>query len=253
MEISGLPVVVTGGGSGLGAGTARAFAAVGARVAVFDVNRAGAEAVAAEIGGIAAACDVADEASAAAAFAAARAAHGPCAVLVNCAGVATATLLLGPDGPIPLAEIERIIRINLLGTINMMRLAAAEMAIRDPDHEGERGVIVNTASVSAYDGAVGQTAYAASKGGVAALVLPAARELARNGIRVLAIAPGLFETPMAMSMPDRVRGRIADTLMFPKRLGTPADYARLAIHMVENVLLNGEVVRLDSAMRMPPR
>lgn len=253
MQINGLAALVTGGGSGLGAATARHLASLGARVALADINQAAAETVAADIGGIGLACDVADAASGEAAFAAARAAHGPVRILVNCAGIGTAGRILGREGPLSLQAFERVIRINLIGSFNMLRLAAAEMAETDALEENERGVIVNTASIAAYEGQVGQPAYAASKGGVVGMTLPAARELARVGVRVVTIAPGLFLTPMVEGLPPDVQASLGAGIPFPPRLGRPSEYAALVAHIVENRFLNGEVIRLDGALRMPPR
>src|ERR1700733_7789891 len=228
MQIKHLAAVVTGGGSGLGAATAAHLAALGAKVAVVDINQAAAEAQAAHITAALSAdtaasciglgCDVADAASAEAAFAAARAAHGTVRMLVNCAGIGTAGRIVGRDGPLKLEAFERVIRVNLIGSFNMLRLAAAEMSEADPLEEGERGVIVNTASIAAYEGQVGQPAYAASKGGVIALTLPAARELARVGVRVMTIAPGLFHTPMVDGLPPEVQQSLAASVPYPPRL-----------------------------------
>ncbi len=253
MDVRGQAAVVTGGGSGLGAATAIRLTEAGARVAVLDVNMGAAQAVAAETGGLAIACDVSDPDSAAAALAKASAAHGPARILVNCAGIGTAKRILGRDGPMPLGDFERVIRVNLIGSFNMMRLASADMAQFEPLGDGERGVIVSTASVAAFEGQVGQAAYSASKGGVAALTLPAARELAQFGIRVLAIAPGLFLTPMLKSLPEEVQVSLGQSIPFPKRLGKPEEFAALVLHCVENLSLNGEVIRLDGALRLPPR
>lgn len=253
MDVKGTPAIVTGGASGLGAGTARALAAAGARVAVFDMNIEGAQQIADEIGGLAVQCDVSDEASAEAAVAAARDAHGAAGICVNCAGIATGQRIVGRDGPMALEDFARVIRVNLIGTFNVLRLAAADMASREANADGERGVIVNTASVAAYEGQIGQAAYSASKGGIVGLTLPAAREFARTGVRVLAIAPGLFATPMLLGMPQAVQDSLAATLPFPSRFGTPAEYASLVLHMIDNPILNGEVVRLDSAIRLAPR
>ena len=253
MDIGGIGAIVTGGASGLGAATARALAAAGAKVACLDLDGDGAGAVAAEFGGLGLQCDVADADSAVAAIAAAREAHGPCGIAVSCAGIAPAKRIAGRDGPMKLEDFERVIRVNLVGTFNIMRLAAAEMAGREPNQDGERGVIVNTASIAAFEGQIGQSAYAASKGGVAALTLPAAREFASLGIRVLAIAPGLFATPLLLNMPPEVRESLAATLPFPKRFGDPAEFAALVLHMAANAVMNGEVVRLDNALRMSPR
>jgi NAD(P)-dependent dehydrogenase (short-subunit alcohol dehydrogenase family) len=253
MDVKGQAAVVTGGGSGLGAATAIRLAEAGARVAVLDVNMGAAQAVAAKTGGLAIACDVSDADSAAAALAKASLAHGPARILVNCAGIGTAKRILGRDGPMPLGDFERVIRVNLIGSFNMMRLASADMAKLEPLGDGERGVIVSTASVAAFEGQVGQAAYSASKGGVAALTLPAAREFAQFGIRVLAIAPGLFLTPMLKSLPEEVQTSLGQSIPFPKRLGKPEEFAALVLHCVENLSLNGEVIRLDGALRLPPR
>lgn len=253
MDIKGHAALVTGGGSGLGAATAAALARAGAKVAVLDVNMNGAREVAAKIGGLAVHCDVADADAAAAAVAQAREAHGAARVLVNCAGVATAQRIVGRDGPMPLGDFERVIKINLIGTFNLMRLAAADMGTLEPLADGERGVIVSTASVAAFEGQIGQSAYAASKGAVAALTLPAAREFAQIGVRVLAIAPGIFGTPMLRGLPEEAQKSLAASVPFPKALGDPDQFADLVLHMVQNRYLNGEVVRIDGALRMGPR
>lgn len=253
MNAYGHAAVVTGGGSGLGAATASRLAGAGCRVAVLDINRDAAAASAARFGGIGVACDVADAASAEAALTEARAAHGVERILVNCAGVGVAGRIVGRDGPMRLDAFERVIRINLIGTFNMLRLSAAGMSTLEPLEEGERGVIVNTASIAAYEGQVGQAAYAASKGGVASLTLPAARELARAGVRVVTIAPGLFHTPMVEGLPPEVQETLAAGIPYPPRLGEPAEFAALVAHIVANRFLNGEVIRLDGALRMPPR
>ena len=253
MNIEGKAALVTGGGSGLGAGTARALAAKGAKVAVLDINLDNARAVAAEIGGLALACNVADGASAEQAVAAAEAAHGPAMILVNCAGIAPASRVVGRDGPHDLDLFRRVIEVNLLGSFNMIRLMAAHASNLAPEPTGERGVIVSTASVAAYDGQIGQAAYSASKGGVVGMTLPIARELARFGIRACTIAPGIFGTPMLAAMPQEVQDSLAAAVPFPSRLGTPEDYARLAIHIIENEMLNGETIRLDGAIRLAPK
>jgi len=253
MKLAGVSAIVTGGGSGLGRATAEAFAAEGARVAVFDRNAAAAEAVAATVGGVAIAGDVADSAAAEAALAQATAAHGVPRVLVNCAGVGTAKRVVGRDGPQPLAEFEAVIRVNLIGSFNMIRLFAAAASKLAPLDGGERGVIVSTASVAAYEGQIGQAAYSASKGGVAAMTLPIARELAQFGVRVNAIAPGLFLTPMLLDLPPAAQDSLGRAVPFPARLGDPGEYAALAVHIVENAYLNGETIRLDGALRLPPR
>ena len=253
MELAGQAAVITGGGSGLGAATAEALAKSGARVSLVDRNETAAKATAARIGGLGIGCDVTDAASAEAAFATARAAHGPVRILVNCAGIADAGRIVGRDGPLPLAAFAKVINVNLIGTFNMLRLAAAEMGALDPGADGERGVIINTASVAAYEGQVGQAAYAASKAGVVGLTIQAARELARSGIRVVTIAPGLIDTPMFDGLPGEVKTSLAASVPFPARLGLPADYAALALHIMTNRYLNGETIRLDGALRMAPR
>ncbi len=253
MDVNGQAAIVTGGGSGLGAATAAALAAAGARVAVLDRNGAAAEAVAGRIGGHAGMVDVTDPAGAEAALAAAEAALGPPRLLVNCAGIGNAGRILGRDGPLALDAFAQVIAVNLIGTFNMLRLVAARMSTLDPGPDGERGVIVNTASVAAYEGQVGQAAYAASKAGVVGLTLPAARELARAGIRVMTIAPGLIETPMFNGLPDEVRAGLAASVPFPARLGRPEEYAALVLHIAANRFLNGETIRLDGALRMAPR
>ena len=243
---------MTGGASGLGAETVRVLARAGAKVAVADLNLERARAVADEVGGFAIQCDVSDAASAEAAIAAARERHGPARILVNCAGIAPAKRIVGREGAMPLDDFAKVIQVNLVGTFNMLRLAAAEMSKLEPIGE-ERGVIISTASVAAYEGQIGQAAYSASKGGVAALTLPAARELAQFGVRVLAIAPGIFLTPMLAAMPEDVQKSLGASVPFPKRLGQPTEFAALVRHMIENPYLNGEVIRLDGALRMPPR
>ncbi len=253
MELKGQAAIVTGGASGLGAATARALAAAGAKVAVFDINEAGAASVAKDIGGVGVACDVASADGAKAGIEKAKAAHGAARILVNCAGVGPAKRIVGRDGPMPLEDFERVIRINLIGTFNMMRLVAADMQTVAPFADGERGVIVSTASVAAFEGQIGQAAYASSKGGVAALTMPAARELSQFGIRVLAIAPGIFATPMLTALPQETQDSLGASVPFPKRLGRPSEYAALVLHCVHNGYLNGEVIRLDGALRMAPR
>lgn len=257
---SGVAAVVTGGASGLGAATTRALAAAGTKVAVLDLNaKRGAE-VAAEVGGVFCECDVTNDDSAAAAFAAARAAHGQERVLVNCAGIAIGKRTAWRDRESgitqahDLASFAKVVTVNLVGTFNMIAKSAAGMlalAPVGPDHE--RGVIINTASVAARDGQMGQAAYAASKGGVASLTLPVARDLARDGIRVVTIMPGLFETPMFDGLPTDVRDALAATVPFPSRLGNPSEYASLARHICENSMLNGECIRLDGAIRLSPK
>jgi NAD(P)-dependent dehydrogenase (short-subunit alcohol dehydrogenase family) len=253
MDIAGHAAIVTGGASGLGAATARMLAEAGAKVAIFDVNHKAAAEVAIDVNGIAVTCDVTDSAATEKAFAKAAADHGTARILINCAGVGPAKRIVGREGPMPLEDFARVVSINLVGTFNAMRLAAAAMQSVSPMQDGERGVIVCTASVAAYDGQIGQAAYAASKGGVVGLVLPAAREFAQFGIRVNAIAPGIFSTPMLHALPEAAQQSLAAAVPFPKLLGTPPQYAALVRHMIENRYLNGEVVRLDGALRMAPR
>jgi NAD(P)-dependent dehydrogenase (short-subunit alcohol dehydrogenase family) len=253
MQIQNHAALVTGSGSGLGAATARALAAAGAKVAVLDINEAAAKAVAAEIGGLAVACNVADAASAEKAVATARAAHGAARILINCAGIGPAARIVGREGPMALDAFRQVIEINLIGSFNLMRLAAADMIALDKLTDGERGVIISTASVAAYEGQIGQAAYAASKGGIVALTMPAAREFARSGIRVNTIAPGLFATPLLLGMPQNVQDSLAASVPFPSRFGTPQEYAKLALHIIDNAMLNGETIRLDGALRMAPK
>jgi NAD(P)-dependent dehydrogenase (short-subunit alcohol dehydrogenase family) len=253
MDIKGHAAVVTGGASGLGAATAQELARAGAKVACLDINLDGARAVADKIGGIAVHCDVTSAEQAEAALAQAREKHGVARILMNCAGVAPARRIVGRDGPMPLAEFERAIQINLVGTFNMMRLVAADMQSLSPLADGERGVIISTASVAAFEGQIGQAAYAASKGGVAALILPAAREFAQFGIRANGIAPGIFHTPMLLGLPEEAQRSLAAAVPFPKLLGRPEQFAALVRHIIENTYINGEVIRLDGALRMAPR
>src|SRR5215813_1193624 len=253
MDINGQAAIVTGAASGLGAATARALAAAGAKVAVLDVNEQAALKVANTIGALVAPCDAASSEDVAAALKSAASVHGPARILVNCAGIGPAKRIVGRDGPAPLSEFERVIRVNLIGTYNCLRLAAASMLGLEPLADGERGVIISTASVAAFEGQIGQAAYSASKGGVAALTVPAARELAQFGIRVNAIAPGIFATPMLSALPDEVQAGLAASVPFPKLLGRPEQFAGLVLHCVRNTYLNGEVIRLDGALRMAPR
>jgi len=254
MQIQGQAALVTGGGSGLGEATARELARLGAKVAVLDVNLANAERVAADIGGIACACDITNTESLQAAIAQAAAAHGPARMLMNIAGVGAAKRLIAKDGsPAPLEDFAKVVNINLIGTYNVARLFAAECAKQAPLEDGERGVMVFTASVAAFDGQVGQQAYSASKGGVVGMTLPMARDLAQHGIRVCTIAPGLFATPLMKTLPEAVQASLAASIPFPQRLGKPEEFAQLAAHIVTNTHLNGEVIRLDGALRMAPR
>jgi NAD(P)-dependent dehydrogenase (short-subunit alcohol dehydrogenase family) len=252
MEIAGKVFLVTGAGSGLGAATARALAVAGAKVVLADVNREAGESLAAELGASArfVETDVADEASAVNAVNLAISTFGGLHGLINCAGVAPAEKVVGRDGPHKLESFARTININLVGTFNMIRLAAEAMMKGEPDAGGERGVIVNTASVAAFEGQLGQAAYAASKGGIVALTLPVARELARSGIRCVTIAPGIMETPMLLGMAPEVQESLGRMVPFPSRMGRPAEFAALVRHIAENSYLNGEVIRLDGAIRM---
>ena len=251
MNLKGASAFVTGGGSGLGAATAKALAAKGAKVTVFDLNKDGAEAVAKEIGGIAATGDVTSEADAKAAFEKADA-NGPLRVLINCAGIGNAITTVNKNGPFPLDAFTKIINVNLIGSFNMLRLAAERMSKTDPVDQ-ERGVIVNTASVAAFDGQVGQAAYSASKGGIVGMTLPIARDLARFGIRVNTIAPGLFLTPLMKGLSEEAQRSLGAQVPFPPRLGDPSEYGMLAVHICENPMMNGETIRLDGAIRMAPR
>lgn len=254
MEIKDCVALITGGASGLGAATARALGARGARLAILDLSGDAGEALARELGNgsIFVRTDVTDSAAVSAAVEQA-ARLGPLRILVNCAGIATAGKVLGREGPLPLEPFARTISINLIGTFNCIRLAAAAIVANEPDSEGERGVIINTASVAAFDGQIGQAAYSASKAGVAGMTLPVARELAQSGIRVVTIAPGIFETPMLAGLPEKARQSLGQQVPFPSRLGRPEEYAALAVHIVENRMLNGETIRLDGALRMGPR
>ena len=253
MNITGHAAIVTGGASGLGAATAEMLAQAGAKVACLDVNADGARAVAAKFGGLGIKCDVTSPEEAAAALAEARGKHGVARILINCAGIGPAKRIVGRDGAQSLDEFTRVINVNLIGTFNVMRLVAADMQKVEPLADGERGVIISTASVAAFEGQIGQAAYASSKGGVAALTLPAAREFAQFGIRVNAIAPGIFHTPMLFALPEEAQKSLAASVPFPKLLGRPDQFASLVRHIIENSYLNGEVIRLDGALRMAPR
>jgi NAD(P)-dependent dehydrogenase (short-subunit alcohol dehydrogenase family) len=254
MNIQGQAALVTGGASGLGEATARELARMGAKVAVLDVNMEQAEKVAAEIGGVACQCDITSADSMAAAIAKASAKHGPARILMNIAGIGTAKRIVQKDGsPAPLEEFARVVNINLIGTYNASRLFAAECARLPPLEDNERGVMLFTASVAAFDGQVGQQAYSASKGGLVGMTLPMARDLAQHGIRVCTIAPGLFATPLMRQLPEPVQQSLAASIPFPQRLGKPEEFAQLACHIVTNTHLNGEVIRLDGALRMAPR
>lgn len=254
MNIQGHAALVTGGGSGLGEATARELARLGAKVAVLDLNLENAQRVAADIGGVAVPCNVSDEASMQAAIETAAAAHGPARILMQIAGIGSAKRVVGKDGnAAPLADFARVINVNLIGTYNAARLFAAACAKLEPMDDGERGVMVFTASVAAFDGQVGQQAYSASKAGVVGMTLPMARDLAQHGIRVCTIAPGLFATPLMKELPEPVQESLAKSIPFPNRLGKPEEFAQLAAHIVSNGHLNGEVIRLDGALRMAPR
>jgi NAD(P)-dependent dehydrogenase (short-subunit alcohol dehydrogenase family) len=253
MEITGQTAIISGGASGLGRATAKALAAAGVKITILDVNEAAAAEAVRETGAFAIKADVTDAGSIGAALTAARERHGPARIAVNCAGVGTAGRIVGRDGPLPLEAFRRVIEINLIGSFNVMRLAAAEMIALDPLEDGERGIIISTASVAAYEGQIGQAAYSASKGGIVSLTLPAARELARYGVRVVAIAPGIFATPMVEGLPPTVQESLAASVPFPHRLGRPDEYADLVLHLCRNPMINGEVIRLDGALRMAPR
>jgi NAD(P)-dependent dehydrogenase (short-subunit alcohol dehydrogenase family) len=249
MRIEGASALVAGGASGLGAATARRLSAAGAQVTVADVDAERGRATATEVGGRFVQTDVTDPTQVEAAVASA----GELRVSVCCAGIGHAEKVAGRRGPHGLDGFERVIRVNLIGTFNVLRLAAAAMLANDPGEQGERGVCVNTASIAAYDGQIGQIAYSASKGGIVGLTLPAARDLAQSGVRVCAIAPGLFDTPLLAGLPEEAREALGGQVPFPARLGNPDEFAALAQHIVENPMLNGEVIRLDGALRMPPR
>jgi len=254
MKIEGQAALVTGGGSGLGEATARELARLGAKVAVLDVNLEHAQKVAADIGGVAIQCDVTSAEGMQSAIAQAAAAHGPARILMQIAGIGAAKRVIGKDGnAAPLEDFIKVVNVNLIGTYNAARLFAAACAKLDPMEDGERGAMVFTASVAAFDGQVGQQAYSASKGGVVGMTLPMARDLAQHGIRVCTIAPGLFATPLMRTLPEPVQASLAASIPFPQRLGKPSEFAELACHIVTNGHLNGEVIRLDGALRMAPR
>lgn len=254
MEMNNQAAIITGGASGMGAATARMLASRGAKVALLDLNIDSAQNIANEIGGIAIKCDVTDANSVEQAIAQAQNIHGPARICINCAGVVHSRRMVNREGPMPLEEYQRVLNINVSGTFNVMRLAAAAMMPLEPlGDSGERGVIINTASIAAYDGQIGQTAYSASKGAIVGMTLPAARELASFGIRVMTIAPGLVDTPMFDKIPEEARKSLAEMVPFPKRLAHPSEYAMLAQQIIENTMLNGEVIRLDGAIRMQPK
>lgn len=252
MQIEGKVFIVTGGASGLGEGTARMLAAHGGKVVIADMQADKGQAVATAIGGAFVRCDVSSESDGQAVVAQA-VSLGKLMGLVNCAGIAPAERMVGKNGPHSLATFTKTVMVNLVGSFNMIRLAADAMCKNEPESTGERGVLISTASVAAYDGQIGQAAYSASKGGVVGMTLPIARDLARNGIRNMTIAPGIFGTPMLFGMPQEVQDALAASVPFPSRLGTPEDYAKLVKHIIENEMLNGEVIRLDGAIRLAPR
>tara|TARA_E500000318_G_scaffold107026_1_gene115750 strand:- start:1097 stop:1858 length:762 start_codon:yes stop_codon:yes gene_type:complete len=253
MQVKGSIAIVTGAASGLGAATAEVLANAGAKLAVFDLNEDGAKATAQKLGGVGFGVDVSNAASVETAVAEMVKTMGRPSILVNCAGILQGERIVGREGPADLDAFSRVISVNLIGTFNMMRVAATAMSGNEPGPSGERGVVINTASIAAYEGQIGQAAYAASKGGVASMTLPAARELARHGIRVVSIAPGMFGTPMVTALPDEMQEALASNIPFPKRLGDPAEYGRLALHICENQMINGETIRIDGAVRLEPK
>lgn len=253
MDLQGKPVIISGGASGLGAATARLLALAGAKVTIIDLQNALAENLAKEIKGIAISCDVTDDKGIGEAIEKAEAIQGVARILVNCAGIGNVSRIVKKEGPMPLKDFEKIVRVNLIGTFNLMRLVAARMISAGIIADGERGVIISTASVAAYEGQIGQAAYAASKGGVVSLTLPAAREFSQFGIRVNAIAPGLFSTPLVEGLSDEARKSLESAIPFPKRLGLAEEFAKLVKHIIENVYINGEVIRIDGSLRMQPK
>ena len=253
MKLQQVSAIVTGGASGLGAATAKALAAAGAKVAILDMNFYLAQKLAEEIGGIAIECNVADEVSGKNAVNLVKEKNGAAKILVSCAGIGTSARIVGKNGPMSLNDFSKVINVNLTGSFNMMRLAAAEMIMAEQSDDGERGVIISTASVAAYEGQIGQAAYAASKGGIVSLTLPAAREFAQFGIRVNAIAPGLFLTPLLEGLSDEAKQSLAAAIPYPKRLGAADEFANLVLHIIDNSYINGEVIRIDGALRMQPK
>ena len=253
MIIAGQAALITGGGGGLGAATARMLASAGARVAILDNNMDAATSIAKEIGGIAIECDVANETSGANAVEKARSEHGSARILVNCAGIAPAEKIVGKDGAMPLDNFRKVIEVNLVGSFNLMRLAASDMINLPTLDDNERGIIISTASVAAFEGQLGQAAYSASKGGVHSLTIVGAREFSRYGVRVNTIAPGLFGTPMLLSMPQGIQDSLAASIPFPSRFGTPEEYAKLVVSIIDNVMINGETIRLDGGIRLQPK
>ncbi|MBX2832075.1 MAG: SDR family oxidoreductase [Rhodospirillales bacterium] len=253
MQIKGSIAIVTGAASGLGAATAEVLANAGAKIAAFDLNEDGAKATGEKLGGAGFGVDVSNATSVENAVAEVVKTIESPSILVNCAGILQGERIVGRDGPADLEAFARVINVNLIGTFNMMRVVANAMSKNDPAESGERGVIVNTASIAAYEGQIGQAAYSASKGGVAAMTLPAARELSRHGIRVASIAPGMFGTPMVTALSEEMQEALASNIPFPKRLGDPAEYGRLAMHICENQMINGETIRIDGAVRLEPK
>lgn len=252
--LKNIPCIVTGGASGMGAATASYLAAQGAKVALFDMNLDRAEVLAKELKGIALQCDVSSAESAERAVQEAKEIHGPARILINCAGIAPGKRIVGKDGVMPLSDFKRVIDINLIGSFNVLRLVAADLVEVDAiDETGEKGVIINTASVAAFEGQIGQAAYSASKGGIVGMTLACARDLARFGIRVMTIAPGIMQTPMMSAMSQSVQDSLAEQMPFPARLGKPEEFAELALHIIQNQYLNGETIRLDAAIRMQPK
>ena len=252
MEIKGCIALVTGGASGLGEATARELVGGGAKVSILDLDEGGGEKLSSELGEAVIFCktDVTDERSVQEAVKKTVEAFGTIHVAVNCAGVATPAKVLGKEGPMPIERFNQVIQINLIGTMNVIRLAAQQMNQNDPNEDGEKGVVINTASIAAWDGQLGQAAYAASKAGVVGMTLPIAREFGAYGLRIMTIAPGIFETPMIAGMPDKIKDALRGMSVFPKRLGIPVEFAKLVRHIIENTMLNGEVIRLDGAVRM---
>jgi NAD(P)-dependent dehydrogenase (short-subunit alcohol dehydrogenase family) len=253
MQIAGQVAIVTGGGSGIGKNVAQGLAEAGAKVVIFDRDLEAAQIVADDIGATVIECDVANAQSAENAFAEARKKHGNCRVLVHCAGILNGKRILGKDGVSDLEHFAKVVNVNLVGSYNMLRLAAQQMSEHEEMKDGERGVIITTASIAAFEGQIGQAAYAASKGGVASLTLPAARELARFGIRVMTIAPGMVSTPMIEQLPEEAQKELISTVPFPKRFAEPREFTKLALHIIDNTMLNGETIRLDGANRLQPK
>lgn len=252
MEVKNCSAIVSGGASGMGAATARALSSAGAKVAILDLNLEAGEKLASEINGMAVACNVTDPASVQTALQQVKSIHGSARICINCAGIVKGKRIVSKEGPMPLDEFKHVIDVNLVGTFNLMRLAAADMTHLDPlGQSGERGIIINTASIAAFEGQIGQAAYSASKGGIVSLTLPAARELAKFGIRVVTIAPGLVNTPMYQSFTPEAREALGSSIPFPKRPAHSEEFAKLALHIIDNEMINGTVIRLDGALRLP--